>query len=548
MVLACSDRTPSHGLDVTARGDMSLTAPILPVVTVPALPISTTFTRHEPRPHQSEAVQALMARIGAGGRAQVIHPCGAGKTRTAAMFTDALDATTVLIALPSLNLVAQTMPEWHEQFGEDRVEYRAVCSDHNVTPRAHKYVGQGHVLSHADDIAMYLAAPSNGRVRLLFTTYQSSPKVADAVAVAADYGWRDFDLIVADEAHRLAGKHRRAYTTILHDDLIPSRRRLFLTATPKNAHHTRPSDTVVGMDNQFVFGPVAHKFSFHDATQAGILSPYKVTLLGITPADLTAINWDDPDDAEVRHQLGLVATLRTMHVTQARRLVTFHATKDRAERFADDLESLNSRRIPGAHVPDLHTLSVHSGDSPARRSSVMTLLGPDFAKPLVVSNPRVLTEGIDVPALDGVVFVDPRNSVVDTIQAIGRALRVAPGKKVGHIIIPVLMNPGDTAEEATTKGGFDLAWKVLSTLRDYDDSFNGWVDDTVANHALGNMPAGIEFDFEALAVPDAARLAQVAQLRMVNEIVSADTGRRVPEVITVLCDCCGRFPIDRIEI
>lgn len=508
-------------------------------------PSTSAFIKHSPRPHQSAAVAALLDAIGSGGRAQAIHPCGSGKTRTGAMFAEAVGARVVLVCLPSLALVAQTMPEWNEQF-EGLAEFRAVCSDTNVTPKDEKHAGQGRVLATPEQIAYYLAGPQTGRVRVLFTTYQSSPKVAAAMSLASDFGWRAFDLAICDEAHRLTGERSRAYSTVLYDEHIPADRRLFLTATPKHVDPERPHAGLVGMDDEALFGKVAHRYSFAQATADGVLSPYKVTLLGVNPADMPDFNFDDAEDPQVRHALGLVATLRVMHTTRARRMVTFHSTKERAEQFSEDLLTMNARDIRSAHVPDLQALAIHSDMSAFRRASIMGMLAPSMPYPIVVSNPRVLTEGVDVPALDGVVFVDPRRSMVDIVQAIGRALRVAPGKSVGHIVIPVLMNPDDSPAEATRRAGFDMAWQVLAHLREFDDALDAWLSVRATSGTLGALPKGIEFDFGSTVTgDDAARLAQVAQVRMVN----AANGTQM-ETVLVMCDCregC-ELVMDRVTI
>jgi predicted helicase len=473
----------------------------------------------------------------------MVHACGAGKTRTTAMIAQDLRVARVLVLLPSIALVAQTMTEWGHQFG-GALQFRSVCSQTGVAPSDPVFAGQGQVARTARDIADFLAAPTFGsaRVRAVFATYQSSAKVAAAMALLdSEHADTDgFDLVVCDEAHRLVGPWGRRYSTVLSASAIPARRHLFATATPKlTVAGAKSGARVVAMDDEAVFGSVAHRYTFRDAIRDGHLTDYRLSLLAVQEKDLPRA-LRDGSERDLRAAYAKVATLKAMHTYGLRRVVSYHATVERAFDFCTDIAGLNAGARGNWRVPGLVTGLVHGGMPDWERAAGMALLSPAQPHPALLANPRCLTEGIDVPSLDGVVLVDPRDSVVDMVQTVGRVLRSSPGKTVGHIIVPVLLRGKQSVEDATSSAGFSTAFKVLAALRDHDEDMAAYIDTAAAGSALDlpPMPSGVRFDIPTNLDPSVARrLSNAARLSMIE--ATAATPMAFPR--TMDCPCgCGR--------
>ncbi|MDG3017239.1 helicase associated domain-containing protein [Speluncibacter jeojiensis] len=314
--------------------------------------------------------------------------------------------------------------------------------------------------------------------------------VAAAQDLLADTNRHSFDLVVADEAHYLAGKVSRTFGTVLDATRIRAQRRIFATATPriistklKNtlAQDGRDHD-VVSMDDPEVFGPVAHELRFSKALADGLLTDYQVVVLGIDDSRVTEMidhrqlltleGADITTDAATL--AAAVATYRTVTEYGAKRLVSYHSRIAGAEAFAHLLA-----RVAPALPPDLAArISAYAvkGTMPAgkrrevlnRLSLVSTELGTPTA--CVVANARCLTEGVDIPTLDGVIFVDPRRSRIDVVQSVGRAIRRADNKTRGLVVIPVALNRDEDVETALAGSAFNRVWDVLGALRDHDDT------------------------------------------------------------------------------
>ncbi len=436
--------------------------------------------RFTPRPHQVVAIAAAVAALNEPGRAQLRMACGTGKTLTALWVAEGLGVERGLVLAPTLLLLKQVRTEWLREAAAPFAAL-AVCSSDDVGDGPDGWELDpsdipGEVTTDPERIAAFLSRP--GR-RVVFSTYQSSPRIAEAQADAAV---PDFDLAVADEAHKVAGvgsahdSRTRSQRTILNAARIRARRRLFVTATPRVYGPGRRRQLeedfgaeVASMDDEAVFGPVAHEFGFRAAVDAGILADYRLV---VTVAD------DDAAARAIRERQFLdiagraidaeqvataIAVRRAVTELSLRRVISFHSTVARARAFTGLLGDVP---LPGV-VPEARWVS---GAQPVRdRELVLSeLREPEGA--VVVSNARCLTEGIDVPALDAVAFADPRRSAVDLVQAIGRAMRSAKGKSIGWVIVPVHLGPDELAdpEAAVESSAFEPVLAVLRALRSHD--------------------------------------------------------------------------------
>lgn len=446
-------------------------------------------------PHQEQAVRAAVAEIGTGGRCQAILACGTGKTLIGAAVSAALArAGRVLVVVPTLELLAQTASSYAAFPGGGAGMIGAVCSDAASTVEAGEIRAEMGALSASvstdpAQVARWLAGP--GRVTVL-TTYQSLPAIAAAHAAGAP-AW---DLVVVDEAHRSAGRTDRAWHVIHEDAAIPAARRLYMTATPRIIASERHESA--SMDDLAVFGREAFRLSFADAIDAGLLADYRLAVTVITDRQVAGLT--SPAAARIVSAggpavpaamlAGQVSLLRACAEWDLRRVITYHHRVSGAHRFAATLANAASLLPEGEKPPHVRAAAVDGTMSlAARREELRHLRAPGGAA-VVVSNARVLAEGVDVPELDGVMFADPRESATDVVQAVGRALRRGTGEaKIATILVPVLLGDGETPEAALEGSEWDKVWRVVRALRAHDERLADYLDERRAQYTRGSVPA-----------------------------------------------------------
>ena len=409
--------------------------------------------------------------------------CGTGKTYVTLWVKEALNAQRTLVLVPSLGLLSQLLREWTFA-ATTPFEVLCVCSDQTVGTKGndeaiHSVADLAFpVTSDADEVKRFLNGAGN---RVVFSTYQSSSVIATA---QADSTIPAFNLAVADEAHRCAGKVGSEFTTILDNTQIRSAKRLFATATPRtysSTIHKAAVDRgveVIGMDNASLFGEVLYALPFGKAIENKLLTDYRVVIIGVD--DPTIAQWIvnrelvttstgiETDSESLASQIGLLKAIKDYDL---KRIISFHSRVNRAEAFTTDIQQTMAW-ISDEHRPSgtLRTDFV-SGNMPANKRKIkldqLKALNADERG--VLSNARCLSEGVDVPSLDGVAFIDPRSSQVDIIQAVGRAIRLSPDKKMGTIVLPVFIAAGKNAEDTIEASNFKPIWDVLNALKAHDD-------------------------------------------------------------------------------
>lgn len=489
--------------------------------------------RHDPRKHQAEAIGAVFAGFASGhDRGKLIMACGTGKTFTALKIAERLAAehggsARVLFAVPSISLLSQTLREWSAQTQLDLRAF-AVCSDTKVS-RAAEDIGVHDVAIPVTTSAEKLADEMGYRKRatgltVVFTTYQSLPQVAAAQNLGVD----PFDLVICDEAHRttgvtVAGADESHFVRVHDAEFLRAARRLYMTATPRiyaetvKAKAEEVSAELTSMDDETVYGPELHRLSFGDAVERGLLTDYKVLVLTVDE-ELVA--------APLQKQLaGREGELRLDDATKIvgcwnglakragsapdgsgfargeapmRRAVAFAeniaASKQVADLFPEVVDAyrdlLTTSENDGAEISSTNldlACSVHHVDGTfnalQRNRELQWLKAPvPEGECRILSNARCLSEGVDVPALDAVLFLHPRNSVVDVVQSVGRVMRKAEGKDYGYIVLPVAVPAGVSPSQALSDNRrFKVVWQVLNALRAHDDRFNAMVNSIALN-------------------------------------------------------------------
>lgn len=432
-----------------------------------------------PRPHQENAIRDGLEHFAKdkASRGKLIMPCGTGKSLTAWFLARALGSKRIVIAVPSLSLVKQTLKVWSRESAANDidVEWICVCSDETAGK-----ADQDDVVVQRQDIAVpcytstdkiadWLRTKHKG-LTVVFTTYQSG----DVLATAARKAKFSFDLGIMDEAHKTVGDSDKQFSILLHDHNIEIGQRIFMTATERR--YKGSSDKVLSMDNVEIYGDTFHQLSFKQAMEAEkpILCDYNVITIGVSRQEIkdlikknvfvrpTSGMWDEEMEADML--AAMVALRKAMKEHPIKHAVSFHGSIQRAELFKAHNDTF-TQEFP--EFGGLETFHV-SGQTPTgTRSNIIKAFAQ--AERSLVTNARCLTEGVDVPGIDCVLFADPRKSTVDIVQAVGRALRPSEGKKLGYVILPVLHETGATSEQVVDSGAFKEILTTISALASNDD-------------------------------------------------------------------------------
>ncbi|QTD95712.1 DEAD/DEAH box helicase [Streptomyces cyanogenus] len=426
----------------------------------------------ELRPHQKEAVAAAAATLRNHTRASVIAACGTGKTLIAARTTARITPRgRVLVLLPTLDLLSQTIRSWRAAGRKGTTV--AVCSARQALD--HEPLGADTPLTtDPGELTTQATPPRTGPV----TAYATYASLSAVLAAHHDHHLPPWDLVVVDEAHRTAGRLGKAWAAVHHDDQLPAARRLYLTATPRlwDPDDAQDGDVeaVASMDDESLFGPVAYRLTLSDAIDLGLLADYQILVPVVTDEDLR--DWLATGPGAGVDGLRLagrqVAALRAIHDHRLRRILTFHHRVADARAFATTLHE-TAATLPASLRPEglwADWISGHHTPQVRRRLLLEFASHTDPHTPAVLSNARVLGEGIDVPAIDAVVFADPKNSPVDTVQAVGRALRQKPGAgKKATLVVPVYLTPGEDPDDLLGADAYTPLWRTIQALRAHDD-------------------------------------------------------------------------------
>ena len=480
------------------------------------------------REHQQSALNAVAAGLKDADRGKLIMACGTGKTFTGLKIAERLagKGRRVLFLVPSLSLLSQTLTEWTQE-SEIPLHSFAVCSDSDVGKKRKTDEDTVQVFTHelrypATTKADRLAAEMFKRhddehMSVVFSTYHSIDVISRA---QHDFDLAAFDLVICDEAHRTTGatfgEDDESTFVRVHDaDYLRAAKRLYMTATPRiygDAAKVKAESGEVAlcsMDDEALYGKELFVINFSEAVQRGLLTDYKVLVLTVEESvisrRLQELLKDEDNQLKVDDAAKIVGCWKALAKQglheqligddqPMKRAVAFcqvispnyKGTKHKvssiniASMFQSVVEAYQeSENIDEASRLICQAEHVDGGMNASQKEAKLKWLKdePPANTCRILSNVRCLSEGVDVPALDAVLFLTPRNSQVDVVQSVGRVMRNAPGKKRGYVVLPVVIPAGMEPHEALNDNQtYKVVWQVLQALRSHDDSFDAMVN------------------------------------------------------------------------
>jgi predicted helicase len=479
------------------------------------------------RPHQEDALRDVRAGLSKAERGKLIMACGTGKTFTSLKIAEDLagKGSQVMFLVPSLALMAQTVREWTAD-SETPLRAFAACSDTQVGKRrqSNDDIAEIDILDLAfpattdpAKIAAGVCVPAPDRMTVVFATYQSIQVVSDA---QIKHGMPTFDLVICDEAHRttgatLATEDDSNFVKVHSNDVIRAKKRLYMTATPRifgdkvKTKANQEDAVLASMDDENLYGKTLFYRGFSWAVANKLLTRYKVIVLAmdeslvssavqkrladgttelalddatkivgcykaLTKADMKMDLADDP--YPMRRALAFCANIKSSELVRNEFGAVVNEYLE-ATADTDDTASPESRlRCEIEHVDGTFNAK--------RRGTLLDWLKDDAGDGVcrILTNARCLSEGVDVPSLDAIMFLHPRKSQIDVVQSVGRVMRRAEGKKLGYVILPVGVPAGVSPEQALNNNEkYRVVWQILNALRAHDDSF----DATINKASLG---------------------------------------------------------------
>ncbi len=490
--------------------------------------------KKSPRSHQTEAINATKKYFSdpKNARGKLIMACGTGKTYTSLKIMEALDPKITLFLAPSIALLSQTFREYAQE-KSDPFYASIVCSDDKVGKSKNEDNDDINFSelplkpsTRLEDIlSVYEKAQKENKRFIIFSTYQSALRIKEA----QEAGLNGIDLIICDEAHRTVGAmyssnerdDKNAFTLCHSDENIKAKKRLYMTATPKvysessKAKAKEKDNVIYSMDDEVVFGEEIYTLNFSKAIALDLLTDYKVIILavrkenlsgvtnsvnkkisqleakgtkldkklinnefvckiigthkGLAKQDLIVLDEENKEDHNLQNQYDTAPSQRAINFCKS--INTSKNIKDSFETIMECYdEELKKKSFKNLKISIDHIDGTMNCKDRLEKLEKLNEFQPNTCK--VLSNARCLSEGVDVPALDSIVFFDGKSAMVDIIQAVGRVMRKAKCKKRGYIILPIALEESEikNLDEAVNNTNFKNIWKVIKALRSHDPS------------------------------------------------------------------------------
>lgn len=481
--------------------------------------VVTVKAKKKLRYYQESAIQFALNHFKENDRGQLIMAPGTGKTFTSLKIAEAMakeakkEQYTILYLVPSIQLLTQTLRGWNNDT-EMTMSSMAVTSDRNASRGSVKQ-DESNITIKASDIG-YPATTSSKKVvenyselmdrpkkelLVVFGTYQS----IDVLGKAQKEGFPEFDLIIADEAHRTTGAkalgdEASAFTKVHSNLNVKGIKRLYQTATPKlygtDAKKKAEENSIVisSMDDEGLYGSVFYRLGFGDAISHDILTDYKLMVLAVDETvvqkDMQKALTDSENGLNIDDVGRIIGVWNGMIKRESfadkvsgepmKRAIAFSRTIEDSKRLSTQFENVVNEYLNSDEGYSVNVRHVDGSMNALEKNEALDWLASDDIpedSARILSNVRFLTEGIDVPNLDAIIFLSPRKSQVDIVQAVGRIIRKFEGKEYGYIILPIVVPAGETPETILDNNKtYDVIWQVLNALRSVDERFEATVN------------------------------------------------------------------------
>lgn len=479
----------------------------------------TVKAKKKPRYYQKEVIEKALAYFKENDRGQLIMAPGTGKTFTSLKVAEAMakesdkEQYVVLYLVPSIQLLTQTLRGWNNDT-DMTMSSMAVTCDRNASRSSVKQ-DESNIQIKASDIGYpattspekvlnnyrELMAKPKKELLVVFGTYQS----IDVLGKAQKEGFPEFDLIIADEAHRTTGakalgEEDSSFTKVHSNSNVKGYKRLYQTATPKlygtEARKKAESNSILvsSMDDENLYGKVFYRLGFGDAISHDILTDYKLMVLAVDETvvqkDMQKSLSDSENGLNIDDVGRIIGVWNGMIKRESftdkvsgepmKRAIAFSRTIKDSQRLSEQFENVVNDYLDSDKGYSVNVRHVDGSMNALQKNEALDWLASDDIpedSARILSNVRFLTEGIDVPNLDAIVFLSPRKSQVDIVQAVGRIIRKSEGKEYGYIILPIVVPAGETPETILDNNkSYDVVWQVLNALRSVDERFEATVN------------------------------------------------------------------------
>ena len=401
-----------------------------------------TYKIFEPKEHQEKAIKDAVSYFSksTNTRGKLIFPCGSGKSLTGLWITQALKSKTTLIAVPSLSLIKQTLEVYISQMTalNEPVKWLCICSDEGIGKDEDIVIYTENIGVPCQTDPVYIEhwlKKNKGENIIVFTTYQSGRIIAEISKNLAI----SFDVGIFDEAHKTVGSDKKLFSHLLLEENISISKRIFMTATER--FYQGSDDSIISMNNTSIYGEVFTQMSFKEAIELNLLTDYKVITIEVGKSEisdfikqnnLVQLNDKWKKETEARSLASMLALRKAMEQFPIKNAVSFHSSIDKAIRNKELQDHISTTY----NFEPIVSYTVSGNQPTAKRNRIVQ----EFARSerALITNAKCLTEGVDVPNIDCIVFADPRKSKVDIVQALGRALRRKEGKEWGYVVLPVV--------------------------------------------------------------------------------------------------------------
>ena len=475
---------------------------------------------YKPREHQIKALkQAVKHFIKEDNtRGKLIFPCGSGKSLTGYWITQELKSKATIIAVPSLSLVKQTLDIYLREIVAKgkKVKWLCICSDEGIGSEEDIVFKTDNLGVPCQTDPVYIKKwllENKDENIVIFTTYQSGRIIAE---VSKDLKFK-FDVGIFDEAHKTVGSDKKLFSHLLFEENISIDKRIFMTATER--FYAGSKDDIISMDDEDIYGDTFSQMSFKEAIEMELLTDYKVITIEVRQSEiadfikennLVQMNDKWKKETEARSLASMLALRKAMKLYPIKNAVSFHSSIDKAVRNKE-LQGDITDTYKYAPI-DTYTVS---GKMPTTKRNLIVKEFADSPRALI-TNARCLTEGVDVPNIDCIVFADPRKSKVDIVQALGRALRKKEGKDWGYVILPVVYD--DITQEIDNEN-FNEILAIVRGLASNDDRIIEYFKDKKEGSSSTKKENTDQFQFEVFSdYVDANQLSEQLQIKLWDKL------------------------------